>query len=297
MTIQMNLGSPLELGPIEVWPVIQKKPSETVSVGRVEQLLVEEIPEPDPGTLYVENEGAEPIFLPVGFLFGGLQQSRMLLEDLYIGAGEALEIPVACVEAGRFSGNQTRRPAGRAPISVVAAGFPGPRNRDRCQQEVWNAVSRQERRSGTRPTHSLEQVMQEDVRTQTTQRQLASEIDVRFAPRDDQVGVVIAISGEPLLIEVFDSPQLARTLLHDLLKGVAFDIDFSFPFPATEDRIKEFLRETSRTPFKAKSSVGASYRLTGSGDQVTMHGTWTSPSECLHLLAINHRHPVLSSVV
>lgn len=295
----MNLGTPLEFGPIEVWPLIQKKPTSDDSVGLVEALLVEEVAEPDPGVLYVENEGDDPIFLPIGFLFGGLQQSRMLLEDLYIAAGEAFEIPVACVEAGRFSDYQTRRPAGRAPISVVAAGLPGGaggRTRDRRQQDVWNAVSRQERRSGTRPTHSLEQVMQEDVRTQATQRHIAAEIESRFSPREDQVGLVVAVSGEPLLMEVFKSPQLARNLLHDLLKGVAFDIDFVFPFPATEEKIKAFLRETGRTPFESKGSSEASYQLTGSGDQVILHGTWTTPSECLHLLAINHQHPILSSV-
>lgn len=296
MTTTFTLGTPIEFGPIEMWPLIHHSPREQAALGAVDHLSVDEAPEPDPGSLRVANRGQDPVFLPIGSLFGGLQQSRMLLEDLYIGAGEAFEIPVACVEAGRFSNRQASRMAGRAPLSVVIAGMPRtgrPQDRGRRQTQVWDAVSRQEGRSGTRPTHSLEQVMQEDLSGPTTQGKIAAQINERFAPRADQVGAVVAVQGQPLAMEVFNTPRLVRDALGDLLKGIAFDVDLASPFPATQDTIKHFIREVRRTPFEAKGSLEETYRLSGATDAISIHGTWLNPGECLHLLAINHSHPIL----
>ena len=296
MTTTFILGTPIEFGPIEMWPLIQRSPMEQAALGAVHHLSVDEAPEPDPGFLLVENTGDAPVFLPIGFLFGGLQQSRMLLEDLFIGAGEAFEIPVACVEAGRFSNQQVSRTAGRAPLSVVVAGMPGAgrsNDRGRRQSQVWDAVSRQEGRSGARPTHSLEQVMREDLVGPTPQRRIAEQIDERFVPMADQVGAVIAVEGQPIAMEVFNTPRLVHDVLGELLKGIAFDVDLTSPFPATQDSIKHFIRDVRRTPYDAKGSFEETYRLSGATDAISIHGTWLNPSECLHLLAINHIHPIL----
>ena len=296
MITSLKLGIPVEFGPIEMWPVTPRLSVEPRPWAGYEALRVDEAPEPDPGRLWAQNDGQTPVFLPVGFLIGGLQQSRMLLEDLFIGVGEDFEIPVACVEAGRFSGRQASRQAGRAPVSVLAATFDstsGPLPRGRRQTAVWDAVMRQERRSGTRPTHSLEQVMQEDLRGPTVQRRIAAEIEHRFTPDANQIGAVIAVSGAPLLMETFESPALASHLLTDLLRSVAFDVDYAHPFPSTPDTIKDFVRQARRTSFDVEQRTSGSFLQSGSNDRVSIHGTWRSPKDCLHLLAINHQHPIL----
>lgn len=296
MNTSVNLGVPVEFGPIEMWPLTQPPSVARAPLAGSEALRVDEAPEPDPGRLWARNDGETPVFLPVGFLIGGLQQSRMLLEDLFIGVGEDFEIPVACVEAGRFSDRQASRQAGRVPISVLAAAFgstSGPLPRGRRQTAVWDAVTRQERRSGTRPTHSLEQVMQEDLRGPTAQRRIAAEIEQRFVPDANQIGAVIAVSGAPLLMETFESPALASHLLIELLRGVAFDVDYAHPFPSTPDSIKDFVLETRRTSFDVEHKASGTFLLSGSNDHTTIHGTWRSAKDCLHLLAINHQHPAL----
>ena len=158
---------------------------------------------------------------------------------------------------------------------------------------MWEAVARQERRSGTRPTHSLEQVMQEDLRGSTVQRRIAAEIEHRFAPGADQIGAVLAVSGVPLVMETFESPALASHLLTDLLRGVAFDVDYAHPFPSTPDSIRDFVRQGRRTSFDIEHKASGSLLLRGSNDHMSIHGPWRSPKDCLHLLAINHQHPVL----
>ncbi len=181
-------------------------------------------------------------------------------------------------------------------MSVLAAAFDspsGPLPRGRRQTAVWDAVTRQERRSGTRPTHSLEQVMQEDLRGPTIQRRIATEIEHRFVPGADQIGAVLAVSGVPLAMETFESPALASHLLTDLLRGVAFDVDYAHAFPSTPDSIKDFVRQARRASFDVEHKASGKFLLSGSNDHTTIHGTWRSPKDCLHLLAINHQHPVL----
>ena len=296
MTTALNLGAPIEFGPIEMWPLTRKSGRTPNVVAGAAVLDVEESADPDPETLHVANHGETSVFLPLGYLFGGLQQSRMLVEDLLIGAGEGFEIPVACVEAGRFSDRQQSRPAGRVPVSVLAAALQPEQHTRHVggrQAAVWDAVSQQERRSGSRPTHSLEQVMQEDLQRPTVQRQIAEEIDRRFPPTDSQVGMVIAVGGEPLLLEVFESADIGGRLLGDLLRSIAFDVDNAYPFPCTPEQVKDFVRQARNTPFEARGQSSGSYRLSGSRGAMSIHGTWLSPQECLHLFALNHNHQVL----
>jgi hypothetical protein len=296
MTTALNLGTPIEFGPIEMWPLTRKSGRIPNAVAGTAALAVEESSDPDPGTLHVANRGQTPVFLPIGYLFGGLQQSRMLVEDLLIGAGEDFEIPVACVEAGRFSDRQQSRPAGRVPVSVLAAALQPERHcrsRGGRQAAVWDAVTHQERRSGSRPTHSLEQVMQEDLQGPTVPHRIAAEIDRRFRSTESQVGMVIAVGGEPLVLEVFESANLGERLLGDLLRSVAFDVDHAYPFPCTPEQVSDFLKQARNTPFEAHGNSSGSYRLRGSRDDMSIHGTWLSPQECLHLFALNHNHQVL----
>jgi len=154
MTTFVLLSEPQEFGPIEVWPLHAPQQRLTGMTWGLENLDITEVFDPDPNLLHVTNGGTEPVFVPMGFLIGGLKQTRMVAEDLVIPAGVGMEIPVLCVEVGRFGATQGVWSAGRAPLSVLTAGAwqsePSVR-----QGAVWESVRRQERRSGPRPTHTL----------------------------------------------------------------------------------------------------------------------------------------------
>jgi len=102
MTTAVALGMPQEFGPIEVWPLHSHGATLTGFSGGLGSLDLSEAVEPDPNLLSATNKGSEAVFLPMGFLIGGLQQSRMTAEDLVIPAGLSIEIPVMCVEVGRW---------------------------------------------------------------------------------------------------------------------------------------------------------------------------------------------------
>jgi hypothetical protein len=62
-------------------------------------------------TLLVENHGTEPVLLVEGETLVGARQNRTLNVSVLVGAGTKIEIPVVCVEAGRWG---EARPMGRS---------------------------------------------------------------------------------------------------------------------------------------------------------------------------------------
>lgn len=289
------LGSPQEFGPIEVWPLLTAQQRVRGWGSGLEYLEVGEALEPDPNTLHVTNEGTQPVFLPMGFLIQGLQQSRMVAEDLLIPEETSIDVPVLCVEAGRFSDLQPPRAAGRAPVSVMAAGSWMAAPQDR-QGSVWTSVSKQERRTGQRPTSSLAQVMTEDSRTEQLQTRVHEAVTARLEIESNQVGVVATAGGEPILMEMFGSPDLARAYVPDLIRGMAFDVDGYDPFPSTAARVLDFLNDARAVKFACAPQPSGATKIHGAHGRVQLHGIWFGARTYVHVMATNSRHPILMGV-
>lgn len=295
MTTKVALGRPQEFGPIEVWPLLQRHQSLTGFIGGLRTLDVSEAIEPDPNQLLVTNKGSEVVFLPMGFLIGGLQQSRMIAEDLVIPVGLSIEIPVMCVEVGRFSNCAAPRAAGRAPLSVMNAGIQAT-DVGRRQEEVWASVRTQEHRSGRRPTHSLEQVMVEDRKNREYQRRIDEQVTREFLALPHQIGFVATAGGEPIVMEMFGSAALAREYIPDLIRGLAFDVDGYESFPSTPERVMEFLSDARAVKFQCSTQPSGTTRIQGANGRVHLQGIWVESRTYIHVMATNSRHPVMSGV-
>jgi len=202
---------------------------------------------------------------------------------------------VMCVEVGRFSDCEASRAAGRAPLSVVSAGSQGA-DVGRRQEKVWAAVQTHEHRSGQRPTHSLEQIMVEDRKNRETQRRIDEQVTREFHALPHQVGLVATANGEPILMEMFGSPDLAREYIPDLIRGLAFDVDGYEPFPSTPERIMEFLSDASAVKFQHSTQPSGATRIQGANGRVQLQGIWVESRTYIHVMATNSRHPIMSGV-
>lgn len=295
MTTAVALGRPQEFGPIEVWPLHSHGANLPDFSEGLASLDLSETIEPDPNLLSATNKGSGAVFVPMGFLIGGLQQSRMIAEDLVILAGLSIEIPVMCVEVGRFSDCEASRAAGRAPLSVMNAGSQGA-DVGRRQEKVWAAVQTHEHRSGQRPTHSLEQIMVEDRRDREAQRRIDDQVTREFQALPHQIGLVATVGGEPIVMEMFGSPDLAREYIPDLIRGLAFDVDGYEPFPSTPERIMEFLSDASAVKFQRSTQPSGATRIQGANGRVHLQGIWVESRRYIHVMATNSRHPIMSGV-
>lgn len=292
------LGRPQVFGPIEVWPLHAPRQTPQDWGWGLSNLEVGEALIPVPSVLHLANAGAAPVFLPVGFLIGGLRQSRMVAEDVVLRAGESREIPVLCVEAGRFHAPESAHEAGRAPLSVMLAGLvathgaPGAPQQNR-QASVWDSVSRHEQRSGTRPTHSLTQVMAEDGTQRVTQQCVEADLRERLNLHPEQVGVIAAVAGQPLVMETFGSPTLAKAHIADMIRGLAFDADGLALGRSSPRDILEFVDQARSPEIRSTPETSGALTISGLDDNVLVHGISSGPLEQLHLMAVNRHHPLL----
>lgn len=174
-TNDLRIGPAKQLGPLQVWPLIwegliahnYKVPP------NLDDLIFGEIEDedgPSVDCIQVENPTDEAFIIPSGWIISAnLWQDRTINSMEYIEPHSTVAVSVSCVEKSRWSPESKTIDGGRAPFSVIAAGFEydasrGFWNLDSTsrQTRVWKQVSRQESRSGSRPTNSLRQVMEED---------------------------------------------------------------------------------------------------------------------------------------
>ena len=260
-----------------------------------------ELATPRINQININNQSDSPLFLPEGWIIQGLQQDRALCADILIPANATSRAGVVCIEAKRWSSpRQSTMVSERAPISVIAAmrSVPNIQTVDDLklrQNNVWEAVTRQESRTGTRPTNSLTQVLRED--------SLHSEIAGHFSQlskltqrSENQLGVLVVLNGEPLFAEIFQNPELFMQNYISLIQSVAFDVADSKRSQISKSAVDHFLSEVLNTPrtterlhIGLRTFAGISRRAI----DVRSSQTQDQDKDFLHLLGINQSHGAL----
>ena len=164
--------------------------------------------------LTVTNTGHRPHIVLEGDIFEGGRQNRVLTRSLVLARGEEREVPVACVEEGRWHGTGDHRGGRRrAPMSVrygmtntmsrmnvadVQAADAG----THVQSDVWNRIRQHESTRGAVEGHSLTESMDQADR--------ARNMGTRIKPPTvlpGQRGVLIGIGGHIVAAEFFGNTE------------------------------------------------------------------------------------------
>jgi hypothetical protein len=309
MTNDIKIGKPQQIGPLEVWPLmwtgLSGAPYRTPPFG--DGLKFEEYDNgdgPRVSCIEVKNPTDQDFLIPSGWIVGAqLLQVRSFNSAELVPAGHSILADVSCVERGRWSHGINRTDGGRAPISVIAAGWDYDQssrswrmNKETRQSRVWNQVSRQESRSGVRETNSLEQIMREDAATDLNLSQLHSEVLNQLRTYEGQNGALIGFEGEPLMMEFFSDEAASKTILKETLTSLAFDIDqFAFR-PVSKSHVKGFIRESGVGELQMLSDDDWALIMAGGSEHVDTKATLDRNSKVMHLTAINRSHRILLEV-
>jgi hypothetical protein len=309
MTKDIKIGTPQQLGVLEVWPlawnglsnVRYKTPPFTSEL---------EFSEYDDGDgprvqhIEVKNLTDEDFLIPMGWIVGAeLLQVRSFNNAELIPAGHSILADVSCVERGRWSSGSNKFDGGRAPLTVMAAGweFDGARgswqvNRENRQSRVWNQVTRQENRSGTRNTNSLEQIMREDASNDHNISRVHNEIANRLRFHEGQNGALIALEGEPLMLELFSNPKSSKDVLKETLNSLAFDVDHFGFRPTAKSHVDSFVRESALGELHMLSEDDWSVLMAGGTENIDTKATLDTQERVIHLTSINRSHRILMEV-
>jgi hypothetical protein len=308
-TNDLRIGPAKQLGPLQVWPLIwegliahnYKVPP------NLNDLIFGEIEGEDGpwvDCIQVENPTDEAFIIPSGWIMSAnLWQDRTINSMEYIEPNSTVAVSVSCVEKSRWSPESKTIDGGRAPFSVIAAGFEYDASRDfwhldrtSRQTRVWKQVSRQESRSGSRPTNSLRQVMEEDSFQSEIQYSIIQELNGNLITHPRQNGVLIALDGQPLVAEFFSNPRSLESTLKDTVIAASFDATSNSELKISSDEVRHFFLEFQNYKnFEIDSDVWSAM-FAGGSSGIDTRIFINNRDEILHLSAINRNHRVLLEV-
>ncbi len=275
MQLVIDVAGPQLAGPLTLFPIHSAAPSapQYLCGPEAETLGSVIIHEADEGArvpeLVIENQADRPVLLIEGEALLGTQQNRTLNVSVLFPPSVAVTVPVSCVEAGRWDapkpGARSRHHApsglrGRKTASVLASMRSG-RGRVSDQAQVWADVEDYSHRVGAESaTRALEDA---HVDVQQEASQLLG--DVR--PLDGQRGVIAAIGGRVLSLDLFDKPSSLAHYWDGLLAGYALEAMHAPDLPVRLADAKAFAAAVATAGSQGGPAVGLGreVRLTAPG--------------------------------
>lgn len=264
-------GEPVSVGQLKVTPVFIREEralpflefEEALARGLVEVTEVSEggsVP-----NLFVNNKAERDVIIVDGQLLVGAKQNRVVNTTIVVPARTSVEIPVTCVEQGRwryssrsFSSGGSHEYSSLRSLKhrSVTQSLRETGEYRSDQGSVWGDIrAKASRMASASPTMSMSDVYESSVSREDESR-LAEEVK----PRPGQVGYFAYVREGFAGGDVFGSSELCRAKLSKLLRGHYLDsLDAYVEFPRLSvEQVVEQLRTADPEQF---ASVGRGTEL------------------------------------
>ena len=295
---QLTLTEQQIIGPLQLWGISTGANNQTSlkSPGNTVYGVARELDEePRINRISIENNSPSPLFIPEGWFLnsGHLLQSRVLVEDVFIEPFENQLVSVACIESRRWSPSATSiNQEGRVPPTVIAAMRSVDVSRGDVeslrfrQDKMWNRISTLSTKGATSPTNSLIEIMQ-GLNRKSNRSYTSPTLQV------DQSGVLVALDGYPLLLEVFDSPATLAQHIGPLIAATLLDSSGELEKLASDSEIERFLKEVLNNPLKSSGQKQSCEQLSVRTRNLASRMSRVEGTP-LHALSINMKHPAFN---
>src|SRR6516162_4545363 len=177
-------------------------------------------------TLRVTNKSDLMAFLMAGEQLVGAKQNRVLNVSLMVPPSTTLDIPVSCVEAGRWHRRSAKFASGgsmshgklKKMISKqTLLGHRSGGTPTSDQMAVWNEVERKLSAMGSAsPSQAFDQIYQDHAAP-------LGDLSSRLQPPEGCHGVLFAVAGQIEGADLFDQPATLAKLWAKLVRGYALD--------------------------------------------------------------------------
>ena len=223
-------------------------------------------------TLKAVNELDRPVLLLDGEELVGAKQNRVLNLTILVPAGATIEIPVSCVESGRWrhvsdefiAADRTQFASGRArKLEQVSASLRRAGSRHSDQGDVWDEIAMKSMRMQvSSPSGAMSEIYE-------SRRAPLDDFVAALPPVAGQVGAAFSIAGRLAGVDAFDSAATCARAWPKLLRSYAVDA-LEVEAPAAEaaldaGAVRDFLGRV------AGASV-ASFRAVGRGEDLRLSG-------------------------
>lgn len=267
LAAQITVVDPTVVGPLAVFPLIGDRVSSVRYVSFAEAVqrgaTVKELGGgASVNDLVVHNPLDLPVLLYEGEEVLGAQQNRTFDVSVLVGATSVLQVPVSCVEAGRWDGGRHHEAFAPAPQTAnprlrrmkntqarasLAAGL-GARA---VQSEVWREVAETAGRHGvSSPTGAMHDVFE---RRRERLDRMVGAVEMHC----NQVGMLAAIGGRFVVLDHVREAEAFASLHAPLVQGYALDaLEAPDAAPPSVDDARDFLELLLAAPYTSGPAVG-----------------------------------------
>lgn len=216
-------------------------------------------------TIFVVNHSEKLVFMMDGDILAGAKQNRVVNTSILLAPHSKTEIPVSCVEAGRwrYSSNSFMPTEYKAPSSLradkdrqIRMSLKTGRGFTADQGQVWDNVAQmQERHHVQSMTSSLSDVYSQKEKDFET---LLKE----FAPAEGANGLAIYIGKRLATVDVFNRRDVFVEYFPKILKGAMLEVNFggkggkNVPEAEARYRTLEVFDSLEHQEFEERPGVG-----------------------------------------
>jgi hypothetical protein len=270
LTGTVHVGAGQRFGEVTwfpLWTEAEQLPRLVPTTG----LGFEESPTAQVDRLVVTNHSAVPGLLIQGETVRGGLQDRTCTATVLVPPNSRLEVPVACIERGRWSpGGAFERAAVTSPgirsrhsTARVRSASGSPWVTD--QPGTWSEIERlREGEAHLSPTSSYH-----DVRAGRRARQRHAE---HPRPLDGQRGVVLGYGGRIRSVDLFGSGEDLGALWERLLDAARFEASFGPAVPVPAGRARRTIRALTSLRFRCSPALGLGEDLRSENEDLVANG-------------------------
>ncbi len=287
---------------IHFFPIISEKNTQNTNNYRFlwegmeeKKVDVEELKSSSVPTVTLTNKSSESYIAYRGNIIRGGGQNRQILHSFVVPAQKSLQIPVQCIQQGRWNPNQNKQFSQKAG-EVTSSSM---RFKSKTQSDTWNTITEQSTRTHT-ISCSYDYTVNKDYYTGSHQESITAESSITSSqleeqnkraegrekaqkmlkemenPLPNQVGIYVVmvdadefVHGKTKLmdcLELFGNPDLYQKVHKEVTASFITDVvmylqgqKITLP-PATQERFQAFLTKIKGESWKSASSVGEEKR-------------------------------------
>ena len=271
---RVAVGAPITRLGVSLFPLYLHQVAPDIS-GPGEDVVIEELADAQVPTVRFTNGSGLPVLVPAGSTISGGRQNRMVNVSVLLPATATLDVPVSCVQAGRWSGERGFT-AGRsfAPRRVrrtneltVEHNLRNGRGARADQSSVWATVDHElDRESALSITRDLEELEREIGRD--TRRAAAIDELIARGPLPGQNGLAVAHGSRVLAADVFASPALLARNWEPLVRSHLAELPTGPVSHPSASRVLRFVRRFATTRCTVSQAAGLGRELHAATDRI-----------------------------
>jgi hypothetical protein len=289
----LHVGRGYRFGNLDWFPVWTDAPQGVrnyTTKASAQSVRVSELTDANVSGLQIENSGSKHVLLLEGSLLEGGWQHRALTRSVFVRAHSAQQLPVVCVEQGRWGGGHGQALGQKLAPARVRAAMRGMHKRtdgvyqaSADQGKVWDEIHKYQADLHCGNATASYVAMRDQI-----DREMLSLEDAKALV--GQRGVIVAINGQPVALELFDHSSTLSERLDAILRGFLVDA-MSLPYVETPSRRAR--RFADRVIHIGVTEVEDNNRKRNKPDAVVAAEALFNANDLLHLSALNARHSLV----